>query len=349
MRIAIVGAGIAGRLLALALLQQKYQVSLFDECAIDDKRGCSFAAAGMLSPAAEIEQGNFAIYQLGIQSLTRWPSILASLSTTIPWQQQGSLVVAHPQNQTELQHFHHLLTTRLGEHCQAQWIDQTALTALEPDLSINGTQALFLPEEAMLSSEMIMDTLATQLQQQGIQWHAEQRVDQLSAYTIHSMGKQQRFDWIADCRGLGAQDHWSDLRAVRGELIHLHAPEVQLTRPIRLLHPRYRIYIVPRAKQQYLIGATEIESDDRSPISVRSCLELLSAAYSVHRGFAEARIIKTVTQCRPAFADNDPRVEMQPGLVRINGLYRHGFLLAPALVDQALAYIKSSIEETVSC
>ncbi len=144
------------------------------------------------------------------------------------------------------------------------------------------------------------------------------------------------FDYVFDCRGLGNPN----TRGVRGELICCHAPEVNIQRPIRLMHPRYKIYIVPRTNQHYVIGASEIESNDMSPISVRSCLELLSAAYSLHSGFAEARIVKMLTNCRPAYADNLPKIECVDGVISINGLYRHGYLLAPALVEQAMRYIQ---------
>ncbi len=62
-----------------------------------------------------------------------------------------------------------------------------------------------------------------------------------------------------------------------------------------------------------------------SDISVRSTLELLSALFTVHPNFGEARVVNTETNCRPAFRDNLPRVENQKGLTRINGLYRHGY------------------------
>ena len=68
-------------------------------------------------------------------------------------------------------------------------------------------------------------------------------------------------------------------------MIRLHAPEVSLRRPVRLMHPRYPLYIAPKPDHVFVIGATEIESEDTSPASVRSTLELLSAAYSLHSGF----------------------------------------------------------------
>ncbi len=86
-----------------------------------------------------------------------------------------------------------------------------------------------------------------------------------------------------------------------------------------------------------MIGASEIESEDRSPVSLRSALELMSAAHSVLPELAEARIDHLETNLRPACADHLPCVEHAPGLLRINGLFRHGWMIAPALVQDALA------------
>ena len=112
-------------------------------------------------------------------------------------------------------------------------------------------------------------------------------------------------------------------------------------RVLRLLHPRWRVDVVPRACDMVVVGATEIESDDRSPVSVRSTLELLSAAHSVLPGLAEARVLHSEANLRPALPDNLPFTHHESGpdggLIRLNGLYRHGWLMAPALVDDALA------------
>ena len=72
---------------------------------------------------------------------------------------------------------------------------------------------------------------------------------------------------------------------------------------------------------------------------MRSALELLSAAFALHAGFAEAEILELCTGLRPAFADNLPRIEWDGGVLRVNGLYRHGFLIAPALVEHVIAEI----------
>jgi glycine oxidase len=108
------------------------------------------------------------------------------------------------------------------------------------------------------------------------------------------------------------------------------------------MHPRYGLYIVPRPDQIYLIGATEIESEDFSEISVQSILELLTAAYAVNSKFAEARILKTVTQCRPTLTDRRPQIKYTDGLIALNGLYRHGFLIAPSLAHEVMQWFAPS-------
>src|SRR5690606_32185748 len=133
-----------------------------------------------------------------------------------------------------------------------------------------------------------------------------------------------------DCRGLAARDVLPDLRGVKGEMAIVHAPDVRLTRPVRLLHPRFPLYVVPRANGQFMIGATQIESCDRR-VRVRSVLELLSAPYALHPAFGEAELVEIGVDARPAFPDNLPRLRRRGETICVNGLFRHGFLLAPAM------------------
>jgi len=83
------------------------------------------------------------------------------------------------------------------------------------------------------------------------------------------------------------------------------------------------------------VGATMIESDEATRISARSMLELLSAAYALHPAFGEAQILEIGTGVRAAFPDNLPRLRQVGGALHVNGLYRHGYLLAPALARRA--------------
>ena len=146
---------------------------------------------------------------------------------------------------------------------------------------------------------------------------------------------------MIDCRGLAAREDLSDLRGVRGERLVIRSDEIVLNRPIRLLHPRFPLYVVPWGYGFYLVGATQIESDEAGAVTVRSALDLLSTAYALHPAFGEAEIVGFGAGARPAFPDNLPRIIVRGDHIHVNGLYRHGFLLAPALAELTARYIES--------
>jgi glycine oxidase len=221
-----------------------------------------------------------------------------------------------------------------------QRIDAAGIAALEPALGTRFAQGLFLPGEGQLDNRALLSALRTALEAMPnvrLHWHSARTLDDFVPTSDER---------VVDCRGLGARPNWPALRGVRGEVIRVHAPEVAMTRPVRLVHPRYPLYIAPKPEGVFVIGATEIESADLSPASVRSTLELLSAAYAVHSGFAEARILEIATQCRPTLPDNLPAIrEPRPRVLQINGLYRHGFMIAPAMLDMAMEVLRTGHSE----
>ncbi|QHG92482.1 glycine oxidase ThiO [Coxiella endosymbiont of Amblyomma sculptum] len=330
MKAGIVGAGLIGRLLAWRLISSGWKVTLFDK---DDKCGrksTAYAAAGMLSPVSECETANRMIFDWGISSLKQWEQWLTELSDPVFFQRKGTIVISHLEDAEEESRWVNRIQYKKMKGLCIRKLSSSEMRTLEPEL--NFQEGYFLPQEAHIDPRAVLKALENELTVDC--WYENKLVDKIMPYRIIVRETSHSFDCVFDCRGIGGADQFDDLRTVRGELIHLYAPDVHLSRPIRLLHPRYRVYIVPRPNQIYLIGASEIESGDISPISVRTCLELLSAAYSVHRGFSEARIIETITALRPALSDNLPRILWKEGLVAVNGLYRYGFLLAPALVSE---------------
>jgi glycine oxidase len=336
MRIGIAGAGIVGRLLALKLIEHGHEVTLYDKSHAMDHTIASNVAAGMLAPYAELESGEMEVFELARDSIARWKAILPTLSVMPTFKAEGSLMLAKPQETPELEHFANR-AKRAG--ISLQLMAQQGIRELEPDLADQQFMAIHLPEEGYLDTAETMSALAQTLQEKGVTWHENTKVVSIKRHAIYTVDDHTSFDHVFDCRGMGAKGAFEDLRGVRGELIWVRAPEVNIQRPVRLLHPRYSLYIVPRFDFHYIIGATSIEAEDYSPISVQSTLELLSACYSVHPGFSEARLVYTATQCRPAFGNNMPKIWRTPDCIRINGLYRHGFLLAPKVVSAAVTHL----------
>ncbi len=333
----VLGAGLMGRLLAVTLAQAGCKVELFEAGSADAEGAAARVAAAMLAPLAESAVAPVSVVRMGQHALSRWPALLATLAEPVFFQREGTLVLWHRQDAAEATRLARVLARtgqEVPELATMQMLDGAGIAALEPSLGQRFAQGLLLPGEGQLDNRALLASLLATLQaspQVQLHWHSPRSPSDFSP------GTPGQADWVIDCRGLGAKPQWNALRGVRGEVIRVHAPEVTLRRPTRLVHPRYPLYIAPKPDGLFVIGATEIESEDLSPASVRSTLELLSAAYAVHSGFAEARIVEIATQCRPTLPDNLPALRQpQPRVLQINGLYRHGFMIAPAMLDAAM-------------
>ncbi|MGC8519105.1 MAG: glycine oxidase ThiO [Steroidobacteraceae bacterium] len=317
MQATIIGAGVAGLACAVELAERGASVEVLERAASLERAGCSWFAGGMLAPWCERVSSPAHICALGDEGFAWWAERYPAMV------RRGTLVLAHARDTAELKQF-----ARRTEHYQ--WLDAAGIAALEPDLEDRFEQGLFFPEEAYIDPRSALAALAERLTGLGgtIRFSTESPPAQVEAGRC-----------VIDCTGLGARAVLTDLRGVKGEMLHVQAPDVALTRTIRVLHPRTPVYIVPRGEGRYMIGATMIESDQASRISVRAMLELLGAAYALHPAFGEAEIVEIGTGVRPAFPDNLPRLTRRNGTLYVNGLFRHGFLAAPALARRAAEFV----------
>lgn len=297
----ILGAGVTGLTVATELLRRGAEVRVIDPAGGPGAQACSWWAGGMLAPFCEGESAEEPVVRLGQEAADWWQAAGAEVT------RRGSLVVAPGRDRAELDRF----ARRTRQH---RLLDRAALARAEPTLAGRFDRALLFADEAHLGPRAALKVLADRLAAQGV-----------------SISDATPAGPVIDCRGLAAQDRLPDLRGVRGEMAVLRAPEVEITRPVRLLHPRHPIYVVPRGDGVFMLGATQIESADRGPARLRSVVELLGAAYALDPAFAEAQILEIGADARPAFPDNLPRIRRQADRILVNGLFRHGFLLSPAL------------------
>ncbi|MDA9556672.1 FAD-dependent oxidoreductase [Vibrio sp.] len=337
--IAILGAGLVGRMLALYFEKQSslsLEVHLYEKSTLNDANSTGRIAAAMVAPTSESTKASPEIVEWGKQSLVLWPEILSTLNLSHLFHKTGSIVTAHPLDEPELMQFVTLVSDKDGLSPSLHLSD---LQAIEPELGDSFQRGYFLKEEAHIDNDQLYIETENQIKSSRI------RLYEGTPLNIDSITNE--FDCVIDCRGLGAKyelDKESKrLRGVRGEIIKVHAPEVSLTHPVRIMHPRQSIYIVPKPHHHFTIGATEIESEDKRKPTMRSVLELLSAAYQVNTGFAEAEIVECRSGLRPTLLDNKPIVEksrQHSNVIMVNGLYRHGYLLLPVLYHKAIALVE---------
>jgi glycine oxidase len=324
--ISIIGAGIAGAWQALLFAQAGRKVTLHERSDAAMLQSTSHWAGGMLAPYCEAEVSEPVIVRLGLRSLNLWRERFPQTPFN------GSLVVAHPRDRVDFDRFAKLTSGH-------RRLDASAMAEIEPALEGRFRDGLFYPDEGHVEPRRVLPQLHARLAEAG------------GTIRFNSDANPADCDGIViDCRGLAARDTLGELRGVKGEMIIVETDEIEFSRPVRLIHPRWPLYIIPRADHQFMIGATTIEAEDRG-VSVRSALELLSAAYAVHPAFAEARIVEFGSGLRPAFPDNLPRIAVQDQKISVNGLYRHGFLLAPALAELTLGYVERGVidNEVMQC
>jgi glycine oxidase len=336
----IIGSGLIGRLTAWRLIKAGHKVDILSK---DDQQGtdsAGFVAAAMVSPATEAISAEPIVKTIGLKSYELWAEWLAELPEPIYYQDTGTLVVAHHGDQAEMARF-----KRRADHVLSaddfRLLDNQQLAEQEPDLAERFDQAMYFEKESFIDNRHLYKQLTEVLTQQ-CQWQQCEHIDKVDEATIAQLTKQyfdresSYYDAVIDCRGNGANQDLSTLRSVRGEVVRVHAPEVDFKHAIRLIHPRYPFYLAPRPNNEYVLGATVVESDDRSPITIRSGLELMSALYSLHKGFAEARILEMDVHCRPGMPDNLPTISRTSWGYHINGFYRHGYLFGPAIINDLL-------------
>ncbi|MGH8142057.1 MAG: glycine oxidase ThiO [Steroidobacteraceae bacterium] len=309
MQVTILGGGIAGLACGVELAERAVRVELLERQSELGAGSCSWCAGGMLAPWCELEDAaEPLIAELGLESLAWWRARFPGTH------QGGTLVLAAGRDLPEL--------TRFAQRTrQYRRLDRDQIAQLEPDLADRFEHALHFPDECHLDPRQALPFLAARLRALGGTIRCGADVDDLAAVA----------GTVVDCRGLGARAALPDLRGVRGEMLLLRSRELKLQRPVRLLHPRQPLYVVPRGDGVYMVGATMIENDGTGAVTARSVLELLTAAYALHPAFGEAQVLELGAQARPAFADNLPRIRRVGASLHVNGLYRHGFLLAPAL------------------
>jgi glycine oxidase len=308
MRVSVLGAGVAGLVCALELAERGVDVEVIERGERLGAASCSWWAGGMLAPWCEQEICGPLLARVCDSSIEWWVERVPQTT------RNGSLVVAQRLDGAELLQF-------ARRTVNFRWAAADEIARLEPHVAERFDRALFFPSEAHLEPRAALQAIETRLGERGV------RVRYGADTPSRSV------DRIVDCRGLAARDLLPGLRGVRGEMLVVRCSEVTLRRPIRLLHPRIPVYVVPRPDHCFMIGATMIERDDLGGVTARSMIELLSAACAVHPAFGEAEVIEMGAHVRPAFADNLPRVVRHGSRFFVNGLYRHGFLAAPALAQ----------------
>lgn len=326
----IIGGGIMGLLSGHRLREALPPDTLIALC---EKKGfppknASAMAGGMLAPYSEIEHLPPEFLPAALAGLNFWAALPQEKTG---FQKTGSLILCHPLDTHILKRFENHLKTHKLEY---KSLDKLGLHELEIADFPNIEEGLLIESEAHINPQLAMHNL--------IEVQRPRFADNFD------IAPHPEFDWIIDCRGIDAND--PDLRGVKGETLVVYNPNFHLKRPVRLMHPRYPLYIVPRHNNIFVVGASMIESSDNTSVSVRSAMELMSALQVLSPSFAEASIVEINAGIRPAYPDNLPRIKIdhKKRIISCNGLFRHGYLLAPVMAACVADFIAGKDNQFMS-
>ncbi len=107
---AILGAGLMGRLAGCVIWPARAtRVESFRQRRPAAEHAAAPAAGAMLAPLARIGRDGAGVVRMGLLPCTRWPELLAPLTQPVFFQQEGTLVVWHRQDDAEAQRLHRQL------------------------------------------------------------------------------------------------------------------------------------------------------------------------------------------------------------------------------------------------
>lgn len=314
LRVEVLGGGIVGLSVADELLRRGHRVHVVDPA---PGRGASHAAAGMLSPGAEVWHGEDALLRLGTESLRRWPDFAQRLG--VPQQRRGTLLVGHDAGDLAQVERQAALLDDHGHHTQR--LDRAAVRDLEPALARMAGGAL-LADEASVDPRAVCAALLRRV---------AVRPDMVGG------------DVTVVATGTTLPAPWTPLvHPVRGEILRLRSDDPP-ERTVRGWVGGEPIYLVPRGDGRVVVGATSEQHDGPPVVTAGGVRRLLDAARVLWPAVDRAELVEATARDRPASPDGMPLVGPSgvDGVVLAAGLFRHGVLLAPLVAELVADHLAS--------
>jgi len=330
----IVGSGIIGLATAFELSSRGHTITIIDPA---PGQGASYAAAGMLAPAAETVWGQGPLHQLLSASSARYPQFVDRLEAATgvrpDYLQSSTLVVAAEPADREALHDLVELQSSLG--LSAEKLLPSQARSLEPALASNISGAVLCAEDHQIDPRSVVRILLQHFHNDLVHEQAEELITEGSGTCAvrTASGKVFAADQTIIATALGTVKGLGKLplRPVHGDILRIQSPPgpALLTRIIRGIVHRQNVYLVPRKDGSLVLGAS-VREDQNPEVNVGAMYNLLDNARRLVPGIIDCSLNEVIARPRPATADDRPLIgRIDPGLVLSTGYSRHGVLLSP--------------------
>ena len=364
--VAVVGGGVAGLGVAWRLAQRGRRVAVFERGRAG--RGASWAAAGMLAPAAELGFEELDLYALGRESLARWPAFAAELQEAtgrdVGYRTEGTFVVADDRDSARA--LRRLFRFQTEHGAAVEWLTGDEAAEREPLLSPRLPAAVWSPGDHQVDNRALADALRAAAERAGVTvWEGAEvtavepgrrpalRVSEGGAERPAGAGQAVEAGAVEVGAVVLAAGAWSGavggltpappVRPVKGQALSL-----QMTDALALRHVVRGpdAYLVPKPDGRLVVGATSEDRGWDDAVTAGGLFRLLEGAVATVPGVEEMAVVETWAGHRPASRDHAPLLgrSEHPGVVYATGQYRHGMLLAPVVADEVAAEVDALLD-----
>lgn len=349
----VVGAGAIGLACAWRSARAGLAVMVIDAGA--DERA-SEVSAGMIAPVGEALWGEQALLAAALDSAARWPGFAAELEADagveVPYRRCGSLHVGLDRDELAALRRVHDLHAELG--LEASWLRGSECRRLEPGLTTATGGGYLAPTEAEIDPRALLVALRAAARARGIALTegraAELLIEGDAAVGVRlDDGSERRAPRVLVATGARAGSDEllpasvrPPVRPLKGEILRLRSRPGES--PCERIVGSERVYIVPRASGEVVIGATVEERGFDLRVSAGGVHELLREAYRTLPEIAELELLECAAGLRPASPDNAPLIGATAldGLLLAAGHHRHGIMLTPLTADAIAAELSGA-------
>jgi glycine oxidase len=359
--VVIIGGGVIGLSVAWRSAQQGLRVVVADP---QPGQGATHAAAGMLTPIAEAAYAEREIFQLGSESLRRYPDFVRELTAVsgLPtgFRQCGTLQVAYDSDDLAL-----LAETRQLQESygvRVQQLTARECRAAEPMLDPSVRGGLLVADDGSVDPRLLAPALLRAAEVAGARL-ARQPVAEVLCTEHRADGVRLADGSVLPARWTVLAAGWQSaaipgvppgfappVRPVKGQILRLRTtaamtaaglPPGLLRRTVRGLVHGSSVYLVPRDSGELVVGATQEELGADTAVTAGGLWELLRDSRTLVPGVTELELTDVVAGLRPGTPDNAPVIGPSelPGLLLATGHFRAGVLLAPVTADTVTAFL----------
>lgn len=331
----IVGGGVIGASIAYHLSHSRKRILVIERDTIGSH--ASSAAAGMLGVQLEMKP-NSPLFELARASYSRFPDLVNRLEREIKaplhFNQAGSLRLA--ETEEELISLAQLQQAQAAIGLTSQLLTYDQICMLEHGISPSIKGGMYVSDGQLEAAQLTPSLMKAVVAQGG---------DVLEKTTVLSLAIDRneicgvdttKGKFLAEAVVL-AGGAWTNqllpdfyqfpLYPVKGEAFAVRLLASKLTHTLFTSH----CYIVPKAGNRLLIGATESAHEWDPIVKMKGLLQLIQKAATIYPAISEGEFEKTWAGIRPQTKDGLPFLGFDPdihGLIHATGHFRNGILLS---------------------